>query len=42
MAAVYASLIRKELKTFKQVPELLQDEVERLLIASGDGDLVVK
>lgn len=34
MAQIYASLIRKGLKTIDDVPESLRDEVQRIL----DGD----
>lgn len=31
MAAIYASLIKKNLKTIDQVPEKLRDQVQELL-----------
>ena len=35
MAKVYASLIRKGLKTLDQVPAKLKEEVEQILYESG-------
>ena len=31
MARIYATLIKKELKTINDVPEALRDEVQRIL-----------
>lgn len=39
MAEVYASLIIKGLKTLKQVPEKIRDEVKQILIDNGFPDL---
>lgn len=38
MAKVYADLIRKGLKTIDDVPELLRDEVQRILDGDGEKD----
>lgn len=35
MAAIYASLIKKNLKTIDQVPEKLRDQVQELLSESN-------
>lgn len=35
MAAVYADLIRKGLKTIDQVPEIIREQVQKIL--DGDG-----
>lgn len=39
MAAVYASLIIKGLRTIDSVPEIIKDEVKRKLIELGRADL---
>ncbi|HFK7038848.1 MULTISPECIES: CD1375 family protein [Listeria] len=39
MAAIYANLILNGVKTFSQVPKMLQDQVKELLIQLGCEEL---
>ncbi len=41
MAKIYAELIRKGLKTFAEVPEILKEQVRQALIDIECGDLAV-
>jgi len=39
MAKIYAELIRKGLKTFVEVPEILKEQVRQILIDLGYPEL---
>lgn len=42
MAKVYADLIKKDKKTFSQVPPKLKEQVRQVLIDCGRDDLVTE